>query len=94
MQSNICVSVNAAATRWLNITGSYSITNGIASNIGLGASANLGPLQFYFVTDNIIGLASPEKAQNINVQAGLNLRFGRTKTEKAAKSIKTDEKKA
>ncbi len=94
MQSNVCLSVNAAATRWLNITGSYSIANGVANNIGLGASVNAGPIQLYFVTDNIIGLSSPDKAQNLDVQAGLNLRFGRTKVAKAAKSLKTDKPKA
>ena len=94
MQSNVCLSVNAAATRWLNITGSYSITNGIASNIGLGTSINAGPFQFYFVTDNVMGLANPDKAQNINLQAGLNLRFGRAKATKATKSLKTDKPKA
>jgi len=91
LQNNICMSVNASVGRWLHFTGSYSIANGIGNNIGFGMSVNASFLQLYAVTDNITGIFHPEKAQFVNVQAGLNLRFGRPKKpKKQANDTKPD----
>lgn len=38
----------------LNLTGSYSIGNRNYTNLGLGIALNLGPVQWYFITDNVL----------------------------------------
>ncbi|MFY7899882.1 MAG: DUF5723 family protein [Chitinophagaceae bacterium] len=82
MQNNVCLSLNADVTRWLHFTGSYSMANGVGNNVGFGMSINAGFLQLYAVTDNVSAILHPEKAKYANVQAGLNLCFGRPKKPK------------
>ncbi len=60
----------------------YSIYNRSFVNLGLGASARLGPFQFYAMTDNILGTANfmfpflPWATKNRNFTAGMNWKFG------------------
>jgi hypothetical protein len=55
-------------------------------NAGLGLSLNTGPIQTYFVSDNIIGLFAHKSVNTINLRAGMNVTIGRG--EKKAKKDK------
>ncbi len=58
------------------ITTSYSIIHGNYSNLGVGMNFNLGPLQVYFLSDNIVGMMRPHTMQSLNIHLGLNLVLG------------------
>ena len=81
---------------FLSATASYSIYNRSYSNVGIGISLNAGPLEIYFLTDNILALGTLnlldnartnsmnvdiEKVKNGQLHFGVNLTFGREKGE-------------
>jgi len=47
------------------------------ANLGAGLSLNLGPVQLYALSGNILPFFMPHKAKNAGVQLGLNFVFGR-----------------
>lgn len=71
------VSYNIGVKNWLDFTTNYSIYHNSFFNIGTGISLNLGAFQMYFITNNLPGLIAIGNAQNLHVNAGLNLNFGR-----------------
>lgn len=53
------------------------------SNVGFGFVVKPGPFQIYMVADNIFApIVNPLTITNVNFRFGINLVFGRTKTEK------------
>ncbi|MFT5513458.1 MAG: hypothetical protein ACI8SE_001866 [Bacteroidia bacterium] len=82
----ITLSWNSKLTRILGISASYSVANNSFVNAGLGLSLNTGPIQTYFVSDNIIGLFAHKSVNTINLRAGMNVTIGRG--EKKAKKDK------
>lgn len=68
--------------KWLNAGASYTIFNNSFVNLGLGLTIDLGPLQGYFSTDNVLGLVSPGTTRATNARMGLNVVFGRGYEEK------------
>ena len=94
------LSYNQSLGRWLNATASYSIVNRSSNNIGLGVSMNLGPVQFYVVTDNIFAAQMtafksdgeivalyPSSSKKTHVHFGLNLTFGTKKKKSIEEEI-------
>jgi hypothetical protein len=77
----ITLSWNSKITRILGISVSYSVLNGSAANAGLGFSLNGGPVQYYFVSDNLIALFNHQSVRTVNFRTGLNITIGR-KTKK------------
>lgn len=57
----------------------YAIINDKFTNIGLNASAKIGPVQVFALTDNVIGLATQKDGEVINFRVGLGLAFGKSK---------------
>lgn len=55
---------------------SYSVANRSYTNVGLGFSLQLGPVQLYAFNDNVYGLFFPTASKNTNIHFGLNLVFG------------------
>ena len=52
----------------------YSAMNRNLVNIGLGVSGNLGPIQLFMVSDNIIGtVLRPTKTKNVQFRFGANI---------------------
>ncbi len=78
----IALSYNQRLGRWFNYSISYSIYNRSYNNVGLGFGLNLGPVQWYIVSDNILGPIFPQNTKNIHLHTGLNLTFGRIKNDK------------
>jgi hypothetical protein len=83
--SGIGLSFNKKFSRVFSVNGSYSYWNREAANIGAGFSANLGPVQFYMVSDNILAAMNWDNAQSTNIRFALNLRFGYDKRQKEGK---------
>ncbi len=73
----VAVSYNQKVARWLNFSVSYSIFNRSYNNVGLGFALNAGPVQWYLVSDNILGVIFPQNAKDLHVHTGINLTFGR-----------------
>ncbi len=74
------LSWNSKFGRKLALSASYTIMRGSFSNLGLGTSVNLGPEQFYVVSDNVIGAATGN-VKSLTVRFGWNHTFGRKKWE-------------
>lgn len=55
---------------------SYSLMYKSYKNIGLGFSLGRGSVQFYAISDNIIGIIWPLSARNLNLRFGLNINLG------------------
>ena len=63
--------------KWLSATVTYSAYNRSWFNMGFGYSINLGPIQWYLVTDNFMAAIDPDKHRNMNLRFGVNWNFGR-----------------
>ncbi|MCF8303327.1 MAG: DUF5723 family protein [Bacteroidales bacterium] len=69
----INLNYNYKVNRAIHLKAAYSIINNTYSNIGLGLSLNLGPIQAYFIGDNLVGLMDPDNARQANLRFGLNV---------------------
>jgi len=79
VRPSFSLSYSRQLNRWISFTGVYSSLNNTFDNLGLGVSLNPGPVQFYLMTDNIIGAIQPQHARNVHLRFGVNLIFGREK---------------
>lgn len=73
----ITFSWNSKLTRVFGVSASYSIANNSFLNAGLGLSINAGPVQTYFVSDNLIGIFAHRKVNTFNMRMGMNVTIGR-----------------
>ncbi len=71
---NTSVSANFQVKKWFAATINYNIINNDFTSFGTGLNVNLGPVQLYAVTDNLLGLFG--QGQNVHVAGGLNFVFG------------------
>ena len=60
-------------------------------NVGFNGTLSLGPVQLYFVSDNLPALISVTGGKNTNIRLGMNLAFAtKTEEEKAMETIQND----
>lgn len=59
--------------RWFTGSLSYSIYNRSYNNIGAGIAIGGSPVQFYFVSDNILAMFMPQNTKNVMFHFGLNI---------------------
>jgi len=59
--------------RWLGLMVSYNLFNNQYTNIGAGLSVNAGPVQLYFISDNVPGLIFYHGTNNSSFQFGINI---------------------
>jgi hypothetical protein len=59
----------------IGINASYR--NSSFSNIGIGTTLTLGPIQLYALTENVTALTRPSDARVIDARIGMNLVFGK-----------------
>ncbi|MBP6754858.1 MAG: hypothetical protein KA210_01825 [Bacteroidia bacterium] len=59
----------------LNVKLTYTLDSFSYTNIGLGFSSKLGPVNFYILGDNLIGYTNLNKMNSLSLQFGLNLIF-------------------
>jgi len=79
-ENTVTLSANAMLGNFFSLTGSYSMIDQSYNNLGLGMGLRLGFMQLYFVSDNLMALANPAKAQFVNARFGMNFLFGRKKS--------------
>jgi len=74
-QNTVTLSANAMLGKYFGLTGSYSIIGSSYNNAGLGMVFNMGIMQLYLVSDNLLALADPAKAKFANFGLGMNFHF-------------------
>lgn len=74
--SGLTLSMNKTFNKKASVSLSWSYLYRSLNNFGLGVKLGQEPLQFYMVTDNVIGLIKPLDAKNINARFGLQFNFG------------------
>lgn len=77
----LALSYNQKVAKWLNFSVSYSMYNRSYNNVGLGFSLN-GPVQFYVVSDNLLGAIFPQNTKNLHINFGFNILIGRRSSDK------------
>jgi len=69
-------------TRVVALSATYTIMNNKFNNFGIGLSLNGGPFQYYFVTDNVVSLFSPNVVRNFSFRTGMSFTFLRNPKDK------------
>jgi hypothetical protein len=69
------------------LNANYSLIDNQNSAVGIGWSFRTGPLQFFFVQDNILSIINMGTARTLNFRMGMNIAIGRTNNEKKAPAI-------
>lgn len=59
-----------------HLVSSYSLMYRAFNIAGFGFSLGRGPIQFYAITDNVVGMIWPLSTRNLNIRFGINLNFG------------------
>lgn len=72
------------------ISGSWSWMHRSINNIGFGLSLGRNPVQFYAVTDNLLGMFDPINTKNLNARVGLNIILGCRERDAEHKMISSD----
>lgn len=74
--SGLTLSLNKDFNKKAAVSISWSYLYKSFKNIGAGVKLGKSPLQFYAVTDNVLGLIKPLDTKNINLRFGMQLNFG------------------
>lgn len=74
--SSITLSGMANVKKWFSASLSYSIINNSFANVGAGLIFKTGPVQYFFITDNVLGSIWPQATRNLNLRLGINMMFG------------------
>lgn len=80
--SALSVGANYQLSKNLNIGTSYGMMNKEPFLLGLNATLQLGPLQLYALTDNILGAFQIDKSKTLSARVGLGFSFGDKNVEK------------
>ncbi|MEP2936736.1 MAG: DUF5723 family protein [Gilvibacter sp.] len=64
-------------TSFLSAKVAYTWDEYSATNLGMGINADLGWVNFYLMTDNILRYGNLAKAKNVSLQLGLNLKINK-----------------
>jgi outer membrane protein OmpA-like peptidoglycan-associated protein len=67
----------------LQLQVNYQVNQTSFTNLGLGLAANLGPIQYYLMSDNALGSSfAPLSTKNVNVRTGINVQWSYGKDKK------------
>lgn len=77
----LSLSTRFSLGRILSVGGVYTMQNGTFNSLGANAALKLGPVQVYAIADNLSSVINEERLDGANFRAGLNLTFGRKKSE-------------
>lgn len=81
----ITLSGNVKVKNWFTAGLNYTYYSRDYFNIGLGFSISGGPVQFYMISDNLLGMVIPQANKNWHARFGVNFLMGwREKEEKAS----------
>ncbi len=73
--SGLGASVRWLPVRWLSLGAMYSVNNHSAANLGFHLVLKPGPVQFYFMSDNLANAFSLKSSAAVNLRTGLSLVF-------------------
>lgn len=73
----LTVAANFKAKEWFSATVNYTAYGRSFSNLGAGFSLRGGPIQFFLMSDNLLGFLVPQGSKNIHLTTGLSLLFGK-----------------
>ena len=73
-------------THFFTAVANYSAYNNSYLNFGVGLAANLGPIQWYFASNNVVGAFAPYLTKNAQFRTGINIILGREKKQIATQS--------
>lgn len=97
IQPTFTASINRDLSGHISGIVSYSVINHHFDNVGAGVAVRAGALQFFMMSDNLIGTINPLSNHTAQFQFGFNLVYGRMFKRKTVtdfgvqnKSIKTD----
>ncbi|MEQ8705188.1 MAG: DUF5723 family protein [Phaeodactylibacter sp.] len=77
----LSLSTRFSLGRIMSLGGMYTLQNGTFNSFGANAALKLGPLQVYAIADNLSSVVNQERLDGTNFRAGLNLTFGRKKSD-------------
>lgn len=83
MRTALSGSMNVSVKKFLDASVTYSIYNRSYANLGVGLSLNLGAIQLYFATDNLLAMAAPHAVRNAHFRGGINFIFGHVDKDRA-----------
>ncbi len=72
------LSANLKLRHWVSASANYSVYNYRDSNLGLGLSLRMGPIQSFVMTDNIIAVLRPESTKNLHLSFGFSIQVGKS----------------
>lgn len=86
IRPGLTLSANFKPFKFTAATISYSIVNNKYNNLGLGFTVHPGPVQWYFVSDNILGAALfPADTRSVSIRMGCNFVLGVAKKDNKRK---------
>lgn len=88
IKPSFTLSYSRKMTKWITLATSYSVINRSYNNLGFGFSIDPGPVQFYIVSDNLLGAFQPQHARHLQLRFGINLIFGREKAKEIRPSYR------
>jgi hypothetical protein len=62
-------------SRSFQMKATYTVDSFSFTNLGLGMSTKVGPVNFYVLADNLLSYADVSKANSLSFQLGLNVIF-------------------
>lgn len=83
----VTASWNSKFGKWFNASISYSYMNRSFANLGAGFALNMGPIQWYVISDNILAPIAPQIAKTAHLHTGWNLVIGREEKDRDGDGI-------
>ncbi|MCF8230458.1 MAG: DUF5723 family protein [Bacteroidales bacterium] len=90
MQHAFSLSFDRLLTKSFSIKAAWSVVNNTYDNIGLGLVLQMGPVQTYFLTENIISLFDPLNGRNHSIRFGIGINVFKEKDREEMDDLKRD----
>lgn len=85
-RAGLLLSANVKVNNWFAATVNYSMYARSFSNLGFGFTVKGGPVQWFVVSDNVLGFMFPQASKNFHFSTGFNLLIGNTDKQKETKA--------
>lgn len=85
-RAGLLLSANVKVNNWFAATVNYSMYARSFTNLGFGFTVKGGPVQWFVVSDNVLGFMFPQASKNFHFSTGFNLLIGNTDKKKETKA--------